>query len=90
MLSKTVLQTCRHCGSERIHKNGRANNGAQRAKCLECQRTFIMEPTGPRYGEAFKEQVARATRTVCASGASHARSGFTTKPSCDGWGKKIR
>ena len=60
MLSTTVTHVCARCGSERIRKNGHANNGAQRAKCLECERTFILEPKGPPYDDAFKEQVVRA------------------------------
>ena len=60
MLSTTIVHTCRRCGSERIRKNGHAINGAQRAKCLECERTFILEPAGPRYDRAFKEQVLAA------------------------------
>ena len=60
MLAKTVVHTCRHCGSERLRKNGHANNGAQRARCLECGRTFILEPKGPRYDQKFKDQVLSA------------------------------
>ncbi len=30
------------------------------AKCLECGRTFILEPKGPLHDDAFKEQVVRA------------------------------
>ena len=60
MLSTTVVHRCRHCGSERLRKNGHANNGAQRAKCLECGRTFHLEPKGPRYDEKFKAQVLSA------------------------------
>ena len=60
MLSTTVIHVCARCGSEKIRKNGHAINGAQRAKCLECGRTFIVEPTGPRYDQAFKDQVLAA------------------------------
>ena len=60
MLSKTVVHACRRCGSERLRKNGHANNGAQRAKCLECARTFILEPKGPRYSQKVKDQVVAA------------------------------
>lgn len=60
MLSKTIVHACSRCGSQRLCKNGHANNGAQRAKCLECGRTFILEPEGPRYDDAFKEAVVRA------------------------------
>lgn len=60
MLSTTMVHACTRCGSERLRKNGHARNGAQRAKCLACGRTFILEPRGPRHREAFKAQVVRA------------------------------
>ena len=60
MLSTTIIHRCRQCGSERIRKNGHANNGAQRAMCLESGRTFHLEPKGPRYDEKFKAQVLSA------------------------------
>ena len=60
MLSKTVISVCRRCGSENIRLNGHADNGAQRAKCRECEKTFVLEPKGPRYDDAFKETVVRA------------------------------
>ena len=60
MLSRTIIHVCARCGSERLRKNGHAENGSQRAKCLDCQRTFVLEPTGPRYDQAFKETVVRA------------------------------
>ena len=60
MLSTTIVHVCQRCGSERIRKNGRAENGDQRAKCLDCERTFILEPAGPHYSPAFKGQVVAA------------------------------
>ena len=39
--TQTKIHVCARCGSERIYKNGHANNGAQRAKCLECGRTEV-------------------------------------------------
>ena len=60
MLSTTIVHVCARCGGERIRKNGHASNGAQRAKCLDCERTFILEPMGPRYGQKAKEQVLAA------------------------------
>ena len=60
MLSTTVIHACRHCGSERIRKNGHTVRGAQRAKCLECERTLVLAPKSPRYSPAFKEQVLAA------------------------------
>ena len=60
MLSTTIVHVCARCGSEKIRKNGHANNGAQRARCLECERTFILQPKGARYDAPFKEQVLSA------------------------------
>ena len=60
MLSTTIVHVCARCGSERIRKNGHAINGAQRAKCLGCERTFILQPRGARYDEACKAQVLAA------------------------------
>ena len=60
MLSTTIVHVCARCGSERIRKNGHACNGAQRAKCLDCERTFILQPRGARYAEPFKAQVLAA------------------------------
>ena len=60
MLATTIIHRCHHCGSEHIRKNGHANNGAQRAKCLDCGRTFHLERQGPRYSEKFKAQVVAA------------------------------
>ena len=60
MLSTTIVHVCARCGSEKIRKNGHANNGAQRARCLECERTFILQPKGARYDAPFKEAVLAA------------------------------
>ncbi len=60
MLSTTIVHTCRRCGSEALRKNGHAENGDQRAKCLACGRTFVLEPQGERYDQRFKDQVGSA------------------------------
>ena len=43
-----------------MQKNGHAEDGAQRAKCVDCRRTFVLSPKGPRYDEKFKAQVVAA------------------------------
>ena len=43
-----------------MQKNGHAEDGAQRAKCVDCQRTFTLAPKGPRYDQKFKDQVVAA------------------------------
>src|ERR1700712_5142461 len=60
MLSTTIVHVCARCGSEQIRKNGHAENGGQRAKCLDCERTFILQPKGARYDQKFKDQVVAA------------------------------
>ena len=62
MLSTTIVHVCLRCGSEKIRKNGHADNGAQRARCLECGRTFVLRPKGPRYDQRFKDQVVSASQ----------------------------
>ena len=57
MLSTTVIHACPHCGGARLQKNGHTNHGAQRAKCVDCQRTFTLAPKRPRYDQTFKDQV---------------------------------
>ena len=60
MLSTTLVYVCPHCGGERLQKNGHTTHGAQRAKCVDCQRTFTLAPKGPRYDQKFKDQVLSA------------------------------
>ena len=60
MLSTTIVHACRCCGRERLRRNGHAENGGQRAKCLDCERTFVLQPQGERYDQRFKDQVVAA------------------------------
>ena len=60
MLSTTLVHVCARGGSERIRKNGHSENGGQRAKCLEGERTFILQPQGERYDPKSKAQVVAA------------------------------
>ncbi len=60
MLSTTIVHVRQRCGSERVRKNGHAEKGDQRAKCLDCGRTFVLQPKGARYDQKFKDQVVAA------------------------------
>ena len=62
MLSTTIVHVCARCGSDSIRKNGHAENGDQRAKCLACGRTFTLQPKGERYDQKFKDQVVAASQ----------------------------
>ena len=55
-----MVYVCPHCQGERLQKNGRTEHRAQRAKCVDCQRTFTLDPKGPRYDQKFKDQVLAA------------------------------
>jgi predicted Zn finger-like uncharacterized protein len=39
-----TIQTCPHCQSERLVKNGHSGSEKQRAKCKDCQKTFTLNP----------------------------------------------
>ena len=60
MLSTTIVHVCLRGGSEKIRKNGHADHGAQRAKCLECGQTFVLQRKGARYDQRRKDQVVSA------------------------------
>ena len=60
MLSTTIVHVCARCGSDSIRRNGHAENGGQRAKCLACGRTFILQRQDARYDQRFKDQVVAA------------------------------
>ncbi len=60
MLSTTIVHACRRCSSEKTRKNGHAENSDQRAKCLDCERTFVLQSKGARYDQRFKAQVVAA------------------------------
>ena len=60
MISTTVVHACPHCGGERLQKNGHTQRGAQRARCVECKKTFTLLPKGPKHSQKFKEQVLAA------------------------------
>jgi len=61
MITETITHRCRHGGSERLRKNGHADNQAQRVQCLECGKTLVLAPKGPRYSEKDKERVIAAS-----------------------------
>ena len=82
---------CARGGSEKIRKNGHACNGAQRAKCLECERTFILEPAGPRYGQQIKDQVLAAYQDrMSTRGITRTFGGLLQHAHALGGGKKWR
>ena len=58
--TKTKVYECRACGSQKLRKNGRARNGDQRAQCVDCGKTRVLEPRAPRYSEKEKERILGA------------------------------
>ena len=56
----TTVHACRHCGSERLKKNGKTDYGAQRVQCLACKRTAVLARRPARYGDQAREQIVAA------------------------------
>ena len=58
MVTITVL--CRHCGSDRLAKDGFAPNGKQKYLCRACGKKSRQGPTGPRHSSERKAEILRA------------------------------
>ena len=54
----TTIHTCPCCGSIKIKKNGKAENGKQKFHCHDCKAYGVLQPE-PRYSEARKEEIIR-------------------------------
>ena len=54
-----TTQSCPHCQSTRLKKNGTTANGKQKYYCHDCGKYGTLNPT-PRYTEARKEEILRA------------------------------
>lgn len=52
--------TCRHCGSERLVRNGRTSNGKQRYICRACNRQSRESPAPNGYVAERREEILRA------------------------------
>jgi transposase len=57
---------CRHCGADDLVKNGRSENGTQRYRCNECERSFQNEYSYNAWKPGVKDQIE--TQTVNSSG----------------------
>ncbi len=58
MVSQIIL--CRHCGSDRLRRDGMALNGKQKYFCNACQKGSRQNPTPLGYSPEFKDQVLAA------------------------------
>ncbi len=57
-----IMQTiyCRHCGSSKLIRHGKAPNGKQRFRCRDCGRTSRENPGSAAYPEARKQEILAA------------------------------
>ena len=55
-----ITLKCRHCGGEKLIRDGFAPNGKQRYWCHDCQRSSRENPTPNGYSEAEREMILRA------------------------------
>ena len=56
----TVTIRCRHCGSDRVVRNGHAPNGKQIYRCHGCQRQSRAHATPHAYPEERRQEILRA------------------------------
>ncbi len=50
---------CVYCGSEKIVKNGKSNQGKQRYLCKKCGRIFVENPERKHYPDNLKKIAIR-------------------------------
>ncbi len=50
---------CVYCGSEKIVRNGKSNQGKQRYLCKECRRIFVENPERKHYPDKLKKIAIR-------------------------------
>lgn len=58
MVQITVL--CRHCSSDRLVRNGHADNGKQKYKCHACGRQSREDPAQPGLSAEREAEIRRA------------------------------
>jgi transposase-like protein len=56
----TITVMCRHCGSDRLEKDGFAPNGKRKYLCRACGKKSRQDPAGPRPTEERKAEILRA------------------------------
>jgi transposase-like protein len=56
----TITICCRHCGSDRVVRNGHAPNGKQIYRSRACQRQSRAHPTPHAYPEDRRQEILRA------------------------------
>jgi transposase-like protein len=56
----TITLSCRHCGSDRVVRNGHAPNGKQIYRCGACQRQSREHATPHVYPEHRRQEILRA------------------------------
>jgi transposase-like protein len=55
-----VVVLCRHCGSDRLVKNGHADNGKQKYRCHACGRQSREDPHRRRLSPEREAEILRA------------------------------
>jgi transposase-like protein len=55
-----ITLKCRHCGSDKLVRDGQTGNGKQRFWCKDCQRSSRENPQPNGYTVEQREQILRA------------------------------
>jgi transposase-like protein len=59
MIAKTIVYSCRNCGSQNIVKNGHNAYGSQQFWCKDCGKRGVLEPKHS-YSAEQKDQIISA------------------------------
>jgi transposase-like protein len=55
-----IAVLCRHCGSDRLVRNGHADNGKQKYKCHACGKQSREDPSSRRLSPQREAEILRA------------------------------
>jgi len=89
MIAKTIVYSCRNCGSQNIVKNGHNACGNQQFWCKDCGKRGVLEPKDS-YSAEQKEQILAAYTNERSSMRGIQRTFGVSRPTLAAWLKKRR
>jgi transposase-like protein len=89
MIAKTIIYSCRNCGSQNIVKNGHNAYGNQQFWCKDCGKRGVLEPKNS-YSVAQKEQILAAYTNERSSMRGIQRTFGISRNTLTSWLKKRR
>jgi len=89
MIAKTIVYSCRNCGSQNIVKNGHNAYGKQQFWCKDCGKRGVLEPKHS-YTAEQKEQILSAYTNERSSMRGIQRTFGVSRNTLTSWLKKRR